>query len=229
LRSTRGLVPQVCKLGRVTRSVSHSSAVSELRETAAAEAPEFTNRLENYSEKSSSEHSQKHSNLMLVPFARAQVANAVKHWTGRTKEIETPQTWKEAHFVFWLHPTPLCAVLLLCSLVTWRATAALSPAADVVILALGVTLWVCQEWCDSRISMLVVSSLISCAGLATWHAEISIRTCPPALVEARHQVDSPCCECHALLDASMIHRLCRILLSSDGTRACRLQPHKMPM
>ena len=82
--------------------------------------------------------------VMLEPsFARTLVA----HWTGRTKEIPVPKTWLEAHSIFWLHPTPIVAVLVLCGLTVLRSGSPVSPVLDALLLTAGVVLWICQEWC----------------------------------------------------------------------------------
>ena len=77
------------------------------------------------------------------------VKTLAAHWTGRTKEVPVPKTWKEAHFTFWLHPTPMVAVTILCCLMLYRAGVPLSPVVDAVMVAVGVALWTCQEWCAS--------------------------------------------------------------------------------
>lgn len=80
---------------------------------------------------------------MDLPFVRT----IQLHWSGRTKLLAVPKTWQEAHSVFWLHPTPMVAVFVLFSLIVYRAGVPLSPVIDVAALAVGVGLWICQEWC----------------------------------------------------------------------------------
>lgn len=57
---------------------------------------------------------------MRIP-ARISLAVALAHWTGRTEQVEVPQTFAQLHSVFWLHPTPIAALIFILCLVFMRS------------------------------------------------------------------------------------------------------------
>eukprot|EP00892_Ulva_mutabilis_P010272 jgi/Ulvmu1/7617/UM038_0042.1 len=78
--------------------------------------------------------------------ARLSKAVALAHWTGRTNEVEVPQALAQLHAVFWLHPTPITALCFILGLVAFRCGSGPAEALECVACALGVAIWIIQEW-----------------------------------------------------------------------------------